>query len=157
MSGETPQATTPHAARMLFMASAVIGIASGVLLVAVLQRLERLPPFMPMPPVGRWHIYRYELPVALLGAMGVYLFCPRCGRINALVGAVAGLAAMLLADTFRTMHYLSAWEWAQAREGVYNMFAWGGWPKVLCYVFGVYVASDLCSGRFASAEVRKDA
>ena len=156
MSDETSQAISSRETRGLFMASAVIGIASGVLLVVILRRLERLPPFMPMPPVGRWYFDGYELLVALLGAMGVCLFCPRRGRINGLVGAGAALVAMLLADTFRAMSYLPPVEWGEAPTWIRRMFAWGRWPKVLRYAFGVYLAGYLCSGGPAPTGTTKD-
>ena len=156
MSGEIARPANVKEARLLLMASSVIGIAGGVLLVVILRRLNVLPPFMPIPISDGWYIDGYELPVALVGAMGVRVFCPQRGRMIGFVGAGAALAAMLLADTFRAMSYLPPMEWTEAPEWVYLMFAWGGWGKVLRYAFGVYLAGYLCAGERTTAGTTKD-
>lgn len=155
MSGEISGAISPRETRRLFVASSMIGIAGGVLLVVILRRLGKLPPFMPIPVSKGWYIGGYELLVALTGAMGVFVFCARSGRTSGLIGAGAALAAMLLADAFRAMSYLPPEEWGEAPEWVYYMFAWGGWSKVLRYAFGIYLAGHLCSGGRANAKTTK--
>ena len=152
MSGDISRAISPEETRWLVVASSLVGIAGGVLLVTVLRRLRILPPFMPMPSSTGWYIGGYELLVALVGATGVFVFCPLGGRTKALAGAGAALAAMLLADLCRSMSYLPVWEWADAPAGVWSMFRWGGWTKILRYTFGVYVAGYLCSGEHAAAQ-----
>jgi len=155
VSSDAPRPMTRREARLLLMASAVIGISAAVFLVTVLRRLEVLPPFMPLPFAEGWYFEGYELPAALLGVAGIWLLCPVRGWTGGLVGAASALAAMLLADTFRAMSYFQPMEWGEAPRWVCRQFAWGGWPKLLRYAFGIYLAGHLCaSGRVRSRKTR---
>jgi len=131
--------------RLLVTAGAALGISSGVFLVTLLQYAGILPPFTPIPSYDRWYIEGYEPLVAVLAAAGVWAFCPEEDIASGLFGAGAALAGMLLADAFRTLSSLPPPDWLEAPERFVRLFVWGYWPKVLRYVFGMYVAWYVCS------------
>lgn len=141
--------------RLLVMAGAALGISTGVFLITVFQYAGILPPFTPIPTSGGSYIEGYELLVALLAASGIWAFCPVEDDASGLLGAGAALAAMLLADVFRTLGSLPPHEWLEAPGRFVKLFVWGYWPKLLRYVFGMYLAWYVCSrGRARGGEAR---
>lgn len=153
MSEDASRLPTNTGARLLVTAGAALGISSGIFLVTLLQYAGILPPFTPIPGGGRWYIEGYEPLVALLAAAGIWAFCPEQDTASGLFGAAAALAAMLLADAFRTLSSLPPPDWLEAPGRFVRLFVWGYWPKVLRYIFGMYVAWYVCSrGRARNGE-----
>ncbi len=138
---------------------ALVGASAGVLLVALLRHYGALPPPGLLRVADHWYIEGYELPVALLTAGAIWLFCPGRGVVHGLAGAGAVLLGMLAADVCRALSHNPPWEWLDAPRWVARSFTWGGWPKTVRYVFGVYLGWYVCSsGRAApEKEARREA
>ena len=140
-----------HSTWSLCAASAVVGIAAGGFLVLILGRLHLLPPFLPYVLSSGRYVAAYEVPVALLGALGIWSFTPLRGRWSGLLGVGSALLAMLFGDTLRVMSETSLYDWEETPRALLRLLRWGGWAKLLRYAFGMYVAWYICSSGRARA------
>ncbi len=142
MSGDDPKQGGVGGRWRLPAAGAVVGIGAAGFLASVLT-------FVWLPPGP--YAGGCEPVAALVGALGVWCFSPGREVREALMGAGAALAAMLLCDVFGLMGRTFVLDWGEIPGMLVRSFHWYNWPRLVRYGFGLYVGWHICYAGRAGA------